>query len=766
MKNSFLNVCVFFLVLLIALPLRADKNAITVPPQFGKVSQRFSGHADEPSIIIIEDLHTSFQASANIVELLSHLVQYTGIKSVCVEGAVGRYNLSQLREIPFHNEKRSVVTQKMTNGIFMAAEAAQVLSAHPFDLVGAEDPALFWPVYADFVSIAKEHTRLAQEIESFFETIDAFTLSTFSKRLREFYERARLYEARRIPLSGFLPLLYDELDSLEIDYEDFLTLLQFRNILVLENQIHFPSLDAEIEALTEELMEPFSNESEYYKRYLAREISQEEMATFLYARALRRGVSLERYLNLPKAVEFWRQSGGIDPSAREADIRRASREVMARLALSEKEKALLALSDTLTRLKRLVLFQAERREIDSLLSESDAPGLLEQIETVRSHIPECAIHPSRNLSEAIVRITHLYEGLIAREESLLERALRSLGESGESCAILVIGKEHTAGLTQRLKTRGISYSVVTPHGNPETFDVLYMERLLGFKGEILWPKEYAPRSFFNASFSLTNPPYFKEQLERTRAASHVALLMDERKRIMKPFQVREKMKGYLSRFYADDPDRSRYLILTEALVSVSDYVTSGELLREKTGALPQALTGFILPTPHAQLALSEEDLARELERSTEIFRYLAYLGHGGDEYYATINHAFVRTDFAAISTLPKNAALLINDAVSEIERARIEGFAESIGIPLFVRSSLTQFDPSKVYLYVGIEPIESEDALLAGANVPVKVYLGMRPDRRARYIDYFDILFLSLALTTQNPLEDIASPEKYFLFDH
>ena len=56
-------------------------EAISIPEEFGKIEESFSG-ASGKTIIYIQDAHDSLEAQENIAKIISHLVEHSGVKTV------------------------------------------------------------------------------------------------------------------------------------------------------------------------------------------------------------------------------------------------------------------------------------------------------------------------------------------------------------------------------------------------------------------------------------------------------------------------------------------------------------------------------------------------------------------------------------------------------------------------------------------------------------------------------------------------------------
>jgi len=753
------------------LPLGAEPlKALSISDTHGLITQHFSSSSG-PTIVVIEDNHSSLEVQKNLIPIIHDVFEQCfdpdSEKILFIEGAIGAYTLDELREFPFATEKERIIFERLKNGILLGAEAAQVLSQEHFTLYGLEDPALFWHAYREFYMIGREHTTVYDECNQIEQQIRTLKQRYYNQRLSKFDSAALKYEEGRISFGHYVPILYDQLERLQIDYTEFLTLLQLRNTLVMQNQIHFPSINREIEMLAKELIEPFSQETEYYKQYRAGEIEQKDIATLLYSQALKKGISLDNYLNLPKAVTYWRSMGRIDESKRDQEIMRANNRIRHKLAATETEKAIISADTELRAIQRLLLFTPFRPLVEEFVADPARYSLEKIMTTITSYDLQAEQKDLR--STLLLEKAHLfYSAILEREKQMTETILEKVTEADLPYMVLLVGKEHVPALVDQFRKQDVAYMVVKPKGWHKAYDVRYMDRMLGYKAEVIWPEAYRPADFFNASLRLINQEFYTHAIERMLKDMEISLLLNEKRKVISPPELKTKMNRYMDELRSRGADPAiidEYIFLEQVLVAVAERIKNGDLFAVDPINARRGLEALVSTHPSPTIRLDNKVIGKTIEAEQALARYFLHLKTDYAQMSKDgIDMSAVRRDFSLISTaLKTKPVLLLHQEISSDEQERIRSLADALGLTVVLFETDKDLDKDRNYFYIGIEPIEKEIRPLESITVPAKVFLGMREDRRTRYIKYIDILLLALSKASHDPLADFADPEEYFL---
>jgi hypothetical protein len=212
------------------------------------------------------------------------------------------------------------------------------------------------------------------------------------------------------------------------------------------------------------------------KNYADGELSPAEYATALWRHAQAAKVPLpsQRYLLLPMiARSGFPQSP--NPSFLhhlDRELNQLSFDLTNHLATSDLERNLWRVKNNIRLGQRLMNQQLTEMELGRFVA--DLPRFLKDLQTLLD-VPDTA-----RMKEIFQNAVDYYALAMTREQPMLEHTLQLLQRSPRRQAIVIAGGFHSSGLLAQLKTRRLSYAVITPRIDslPATDHALYTERLL------------------------------------------------------------------------------------------------------------------------------------------------------------------------------------------------------------------------------------------------------------------------------------------------
>jgi hypothetical protein len=127
-----------------------------------------------PEFILIQDVHQHPQVQSQIASLILHGYSSWGVKKVFLEGAFTSLDLSIFHRVP--NRTRSPLMERLVNeGDLSGPEMAAVLimerewrdpPVSPFQLLGMEDPKLYWENVQAYQRVLAGRDRALEELVS------------------------------------------------------------------------------------------------------------------------------------------------------------------------------------------------------------------------------------------------------------------------------------------------------------------------------------------------------------------------------------------------------------------------------------------------------------------------------------------------------------------------------------------------------------------------------------------------------------------------
>ncbi|MBU1862171.1 MAG: AAA family ATPase [Candidatus Omnitrophica bacterium] len=464
---------------------------VRVPEKYGKVKQRYKG-TSEKVIINIQDAHSSFEAQKNLARIICDLIpqikktedgkqttekkNLTSVPFIGIEGAVGSYDLKELREFPIQETKEAVGAEYVQEGKFIGAEFANIIADNDFTLYGLEDKDLFRDEYRAFYTVMLKHKELAGEIRILEEHVMRLKEATYNKRLKSFDETAAQYENGSLALLEFFPVVYEKIEQLQIDVFEYVHLAQFKEVSQNIHENKAALLD--MAALVRDT------------RMVTHEI-RNRLAT---SRDERKLIALaERIMHLKQLVAL-----------------RAQKEDVEKFRKEREQYAFKVIGD-------------EIAELDS----NFGAGRPHSADTInREQMFDC--------------IDQFYAYADKRDRAMVDNLIKKMDETGQLVGVLVAGGYHSESIIQLLKERGISYLTVTPHLDSAVEDVAYLNRMMGHIAPLdpLFTSSFQI-SRLNSSVQAINETFFNDIRRTAKKDILGETLLNMKGKLVSPAHVKE-----------------------------------------------------------------------------------------------------------------------------------------------------------------------------------------------------------------------------------
>lgn len=439
-----------------------DPLQVSVPPELGRIERRISGPSPK-TVFFIQDAHDVLDAQTHIADLIHHLVETAGVRTVYEEGYEGPVPTEIIfgpEETPENRKKFSyfLLDQLRIGG----AEYAHINRRKEFRLIGADslrDQFENVRCYRDAVKIQKD---LEEELKSAEKELLNLAVRLGMKSLKSFLRLREKYQHSEMDAMRYLAglaALYPA-DPGEKPLEERFPL----SALILRQQARSsPDDSASLERLN------------------AADLASEMKA-------------LEAFLKLSFA-----------------------REERGRKILQMLEKV-----DLLRRLNRLSLSADEYAEASAALDHFQAQEIADFLARETDRI---AVIP-RKWEEGLKSARDFYETALRREEKIRQSMRDFAQDPQERTAVLVYGGFHAAGIQEILKKQGLSFAVISPEVRQieKRHQEYYRARMSGFDEDVPADSQSArmarPLSIYALLSGASEQPrsVFLNQLNSWRAA--------------------------------------------------------------------------------------------------------------------------------------------------------------------------------------------------------------------------------------------------------
>ena len=124
-----------------------NPSRLKISPSIANVVEFFNGPRKDkgtaPLLIHIQDAHTNLSAQNNLANVLEELIQKYKLKTVFIEGGAEDDSLTFLRKTAPKNVRAQVGKKYLMKGELNGAEYLNLISDHPMEIQGVEDPKLY-----------------------------------------------------------------------------------------------------------------------------------------------------------------------------------------------------------------------------------------------------------------------------------------------------------------------------------------------------------------------------------------------------------------------------------------------------------------------------------------------------------------------------------------------------------------------------------------------------------------------------------------------
>lgn len=483
-----LTAAVFF-VLTFLLCIVHTSVAIDIPPQYGSVTRRGEYNSSK-FVVHIQDAHFSFDAQKNVANIICALLSQIDSDQkpfIGVEGAVGEYGLTKLRHYPVKQAKESIGRQFVLEGKFTGPELASILSDSDFLLYGLEDRQLLIKNFNAFYNASTENARLLSELEPITHAVNSLKQALFNEQLYQFDTHICDFERRHIDVSAYVEFLYPYAESLGCDPADYPALQQYQSLSLMKQSIDFDCVERDITLLVTALTQG-AHQSDRVREavidYNISKITQHTLLHILTQTATDANIDLSAYGSITTLTDYYRQYNELDFSALMCDISRLHASIRDSVILSDTEKKIIAISDKLALITRLLTLKATEEDIALFRQNSESYSLTKLVDEIQHIAPETVqIDLPETDSESFVcalrYAERFYETAEQRNEIMIDNLLDKMDESGQHIGVIVAGGYHSAAIEQMLAEQGISFMTVRPRIEDTTKTVAYMNRMTG-----------------------------------------------------------------------------------------------------------------------------------------------------------------------------------------------------------------------------------------------------------------------------------------------
>ncbi len=427
----------------------------SIPLLYGSIQDVYdAGDKKSAPVILIQDVHLNTEAQTNIAALLQELINQKQIVLVGVEGAFNAFDFAPFRKLSDKTKAADFLNKNL-----MAAPSYVGITSpvEPPPFVGVDDQMHYNANLEALFTAREQKPRVQEQVRAMEQDIDNVKKSVFSPELNEIDGLRTAYRKGTIGFGTYVQKLATRASENDLNIEQFLAAYE------MESNLDFKRVEAErktvIEKLTKELNE--KEVSNLVAQSLAYRMGRIGFgAYYLGLKKLceQKGIRLAQTPNFDNYIRYVLLSDGIKAENLFDAVDRLEQAVIASLAKTEEEKTLVARSDQISLIDKLLEFSLTPKEWERYKSVIPAQT---GIQVSNNSLNKVYSLDSRLRGDdgSLKPFESFYEEADARSKKMLENLS---AQNAAGVKAFVLGGFHTPQVAQLLREQKIPYVIVSP----------------------------------------------------------------------------------------------------------------------------------------------------------------------------------------------------------------------------------------------------------------------------------------------------------------
>jgi hypothetical protein len=503
-------------------------DELHIPPEYGTITGEAHG-TEEKVIFLISDIHNNLSAQKSIADLIEYLVDYYGFDFIGLEGARGEVKTDDLSSYYSTAVRKAVGLYYMQKAFLGGGVYNDITSEHGSTFYGLEDRELYEKQFQMYRSSYEKRAEVIEQIDKLEDILERFKKELYPKELFEIEESLNEYHNDQLSLLDFGNLLLSVVTKYRMSIAQYPTLMLLNDIRVIEGQIDYALLGQEEKSLIGILQEKVGRDihslvelKEAREHYSAQRISEDEYLDTLYDLAIKHKIDSVGFENMWRMFQRVSMLKKIDSIVLYEEIDTLYPLIQQRLLKNYSNSTfeeLLALSTSLTVLKRVVTLNATSEDLERYFKQKDDFSSPRFISFIRENAMKNNV--SYRIDRDIVRIDRIdtllgeyYDLSHARSRMMFTNLISGMDERGKKNALMVVGKFHVPDILNECQKKNITCIQINPYVPRlrETIDISarlrapqsqlkgyimsYLQHVHLKPWEVLSPYEHASDLFF------------------------------------------------------------------------------------------------------------------------------------------------------------------------------------------------------------------------------------------------------------------------------
>jgi hypothetical protein len=449
-------------------PLTLDN--LRIPTEHGTLKE--SHAAREPIIIHIQDAHANYEAQKHLAGILDYLIRAHGLALVLVEGGSRNDSLSYMRTYAPLEKRKQVAEEFLQSGKISGENYLDLTTDYDFTVYGVEKPELYDQNMEAFFTVEQVQAKALAAMTGFRQAVEQLKQLSYPAEVRDLELRELEVKEGRVPLAQHYQSLAEEAGKRKVNVADakFPNLLRFLKASKLEKEINFKTVETErtrfLEGLTSSL--PKQEMDRLLKQSLELKSGLISPATFYgHLKSRLKPEQNAEYPTLTQYIDYLSLFEGIDHAALFNEVEGLSDQVKDSYFKAKSQRKLAQVAKDVGVLEDLLelkltpdsydYYRTHKKEFRPDTWAEDLRGLGQEQKPALLF----ALNPGP-LNGAMPSMASFYEIARARDEAMVENALKQIKEFNVPYAVLIAGGFHTPAFERLFQEQKVSYAVVAP----------------------------------------------------------------------------------------------------------------------------------------------------------------------------------------------------------------------------------------------------------------------------------------------------------------
>jgi len=463
---------------------------LNIPESYGKIASSFSGTTGK-TIFYIQDCHSDSTAQLNISNIIKKLAEEYKVNLIFAEGTAGKINTTFYDSFPDDLTKDKTCRLFLKKGLFTGSEFSKITNRNLIlNVYGIEDRK----TYLNNLLLFRLCNTNKNTILKFIDVITPYDTKLkqvlYSSQLKKFERFCKSFHSSEIEFDNYINNLATYCSKTGVDIFSFKEFSKILSACVKNKAIESFALEVERKKIIDVLCAKINDTDKkilasYNLRLKNNLISEHEYYGLILGLAQKTPtidlsfyplISFKmHYSNLMKNLNYSLIRTEIDTIEDKVKLFLCDNSSVSRLVLYSKALSILKDFAELTLTPNQSEFIKNNKEFFDVNNIKDFYS--DMSFDIGIETPE--IENFKIDQDLIVLFNSFYQIVGKRDTLMVENTLKTFKKSKSDACILIAGGFHSNGITENLKSEGISYFVIQPQFSGQDLYKLYEDKLMG-----------------------------------------------------------------------------------------------------------------------------------------------------------------------------------------------------------------------------------------------------------------------------------------------